>query len=62
MVEVDRSPDIIFPKYRDIVNGIVINCPLRIFDTEEVSLVTCKKCKNFIRVEDNKVLCAVSWI
>lgn len=56
MVEVDRSPDIVYPKYRQIVNDIVINCPLRIFDTDEVA------CKKFIKVEDSKVLCAISWI
>jgi hypothetical protein len=62
IMEMEKSPDIVFPKYRQNVEGIVTNCPLKIFDESNVTFVTCQKCKNFIKLEHDKVLCAISWI
>jgi len=54
------------PKRREIINGEV-ECPiLKLFgdvvEKEIVPLKECKKCKNFVGIEDGAVLCAYAWI
>ncbi|MFP3318294.1 MAG: hypothetical protein RXP98_03800 [Thermoplasmata archaeon] len=49
--------DIIAPKYREIKENEVY-CPLY---KDIIPVKECKKCKNFIKIEDNYVLCALAW-
>jgi len=58
--------EILVPKAREIRNN-EIECPiLKMFsdvtNREKVSLLECKKCRNFVGIRENQVLCAYAWI
>ncbi len=56
-MEKDRAPEVVAPKYREIKENEVY-CPLV---KDIIPVKECKKCKNFIRIEDNFVVCALPW-
>ncbi len=57
-MERGKSPEVLAPKYREIKDNEVF-CPLY---NDIIPVKECKKCKNFIRIEDNFVVCSLSWM
>ncbi|MGC8663378.1 MAG: hypothetical protein ACP5SF_02500 [Thermoplasmata archaeon] len=52
-----KAPEILAPKYREIKDNEVY-CPLV---KDIIPIKECKKCKNFIRIEDKYIVCALPW-
>lgn len=53
----EKTHEVVAPKYREIKDGEVY-CPLV---KDIIPIKECKKCKNFIKMEDNFIVCAISW-
>ena len=53
----ESHKDISAPKYREIKENEVY-CPLY---KDIIPLKECKKCRNFIGIKENYVLCALAW-
>ncbi len=64
MVEESVMPDFLVARLREIKQGSVF-CPLEYVEEEEhgsVPLDRCIYCRNFIKIEDKKVMCSITWI
>lgn len=64
MVEESSMPDLLVTRFREIKYGSVL-CPLEYVENEEhgsVPLDRCVYCRNFIKIEDNKVMCSITWL
>lgn len=64
MVEESSMPDFMVARLRKIEHGAVL-CPLEYVEGEghgAVPLDRCVYCTNFVKIEDNKVMCTITWL
>ncbi len=57
MMDDKKHFETLAPKYREIKEGEVF-CPLY---KDMVPTIECKKCRYFIRIQENMIVCAYTW-